>query len=137
MTRDTSIDAYHAIQENGLLGRRQWQIYDVLYRHGPLTYAGVCNFLQGEMMIHISPHGLGSRFSELREMGVIKEIGQEPDPVTKMTVLVYDVTSGIPEKKNKWKKSKKEIIEELNAELARAKSLLARCRCKIQDELPF
>jgi len=134
MARDTSIEAYQTIQENGLLGRRQFQIYDVLYRHGPLTYAGVCDFLRSESGIRISTHGLGSRFSELVAMGAIAEVGRADDPVTKMSVLLYDVTSGIPKKLEK-KKTKNEIIEELEREVGRLTRLLLRCKCKIQAEL--
>ena len=37
MTRETSREAYLAIQENGVLEHREWQVYQMLFHNGPMT----------------------------------------------------------------------------------------------------
>lgn len=107
MTRQTSIQAYNMIKENGLLSRRRWEVYDVLFRHGPLTANEVFVKLQEE---NIGPYNAASnsaaRFSELRNSCVIYEVRERQCAVTGMNVIEWDVTDRLPLKLEKTKKIK-------------------------------
>lgn len=75
MTRNTSREAYHKIKEEGLVGKRQMQAYEILFEHGPLTNSEVWALAKNKYGVMISPHGSGSRFTEMRDKGIIEEVG--------------------------------------------------------------
>lgn len=108
MTRQTSIDAYNKIKNDGLLTRLRWEVYKVLYEHGPLT----ANELAVRYFSSLQYQSVSSRFSELRDMGVVQELGKKKDDYTKMSVILWDVTDQIPSKLiKKESKSSKKIKE--------------------------
>ncbi len=124
MTRKTSIDAYHEVLESGLVGRRQKQVYEILYRLGPLTANQTWELLSKELGGGFRfDSNTRARFTELREIGIIEEIGTTIDPITKKTVILWDVTDQNPVERPK-KKSKDQIIKELKIENAELKRLL-------------
>jgi len=108
MARKTSIEAYHEIKESGLLSKRRFEVYEALFYYGPMTQVetGVKLHLE-KMHSSISP-----RFAELRDRGVIEEIGEKYCSVTGMHVILWDVTDSLPAPLPK-PKSKKEIKKEL------------------------
>lgn len=113
MTRQTSIDAFRQIQESGVLGKYQFMIYNALFEAGPLTSMEVtvqCG-RSGNDVRSISP-----RMAELRDMGLIIEVGKKQCSITGRTVLAWDVTSKIPNGERIKKKTSKQIIEELRTE---------------------
>lgn len=132
MTRQTSIDVYRQIESEGLLGRLQLMVYDVLFHRGPLTSGELWKFHFPDLQ----RQSLTPRLIELERMGAIQIGDKRECKFTGRECIQWDVTSRLPVKPPK-EKTKNEIIGELRAELERAKRLLARCRCKIQDELPF
>lgn len=88
--RETSRDAYHAIKENGLLSRRRFEVYEYLYLKGPSTAREMYNSLCAGGKIN--PSSYLSRLSELRDMGVVRELpDRKLDPETGQTVLVWEV----------------------------------------------
>ena len=90
MTRQTSIDAYNAIKENGILSARRWEAYDELYRRGPLTGQ--------ELARNTRTPGMWKRCSELAKAGVVQEVGTRICEVTGQHAIIWDVTSFIPTK---------------------------------------
>jgi hypothetical protein len=109
MIRETSIEAYKKIKEDGLLSRRRWQVYDFVFYNGPCTsreaYKKLC---KGN---DINPSSYLSRFSELRDAGVLSEIGKKFDHETGNTVILWDVTSKLPIKlEPKIKINYKELV---------------------------
>lgn len=107
MVRQTSISAYRTIEENGLLSKRRWQVYQYLYLHGPATARKTVKALTSEMgNVSLSFSSLAARFCELRRLGLIQEIGKVLDPDTGMLVLNYDVTDNLPKKIKKEKRIK-------------------------------
>lgn len=46
MARDTSREAYNKIKEMGLLSQRRWEVYDILYSHGPMTGGEICDVIR-------------------------------------------------------------------------------------------
>jgi len=99
MTRRTSRDAYYSIKENGLLSKRRFEVYEYVYLNGPCTareaYKDLCKGSQ------INPSSYLSRFSELRDLGVLEEVGERFDSETKQTVILWDVTDAMPSKVKK------------------------------------
>lgn len=133
MTRQTSIDAYHEVLESGLVGKRQKQVYDILYRKGPLTANQTWNILSFEIGDLRFDSNTRARFTELREFGIIQEVGEVPDPITKKRVILWDVTDKSPVKPMK-KKTNREIIRELQKEIKELRRQLEE-RPKHRQEL--
>ncbi len=83
--RQTSIDAYNALEASGALSDRRWEAYDALYHRGPLTGQ--------ELARETGVAGMWKRCSELRDMGLVYEVGTRICKVTKQNAIVWDVTS--------------------------------------------
>lgn len=94
--RRTSLLAYETIREQGLLSRQRWLIYDVLYRHGPVTINECFKILEKERGSW--NWNTRTRFGELVEMGVAEEVGERECRHSGMLCIVYDVTSSLPRK---------------------------------------
>ena len=116
MTRQTSMDAYRKIKSEGLLSKRRLEVYETLFHFGPMTANETFEKLYKK---DIGPKNAASnsaaRFSELRDMGVIQEIGERKCSVTGMNVISWDVTSWLPTKIKKPSK-KYEIAEAVEKE---------------------
>ena len=97
MTRQTSIEAYHKIKEEGLLSKRRLEVYEILYWFGPLSANEVFfKMSKGNMGPVNAASNSAARFSELRDRGVIRESGTKICSITKMNVIQWDVTSKLP-----------------------------------------
>lgn len=81
MIRNTSVDAYITIKNNGLLSAKRWIVYHILFEHGPLTGMEV-----------------RARLNELRALSVAEEQGVRVCSVTGMRVILWDVTQRLPVK---------------------------------------
>ncbi len=110
MIRETSIAVYHQIQEEGLLSDRRNQVFKCLWEHGPMT--------QNETYVKLNVPNLQQssimpRFAELKDLGVITDIGKRECTVTGRTVLEWDITGDLPIKKSKatFKEQKEEILD--------------------------
>lgn len=105
MTRQTSIEAYTTIRDSGLLSQRRWEIYDIVFRFGPMTANEAFAKLYKD---NLGPHNAASnsaaRFSELRDRGVIYEVQTRICKITGMTVIEWDVTDRLPLKLDKPKR---------------------------------
>lgn len=135
MARDTSIQAYRQIQAEGLLSERRFEAYKFIYEHGPLT-ANEMMYKAKElrMRTHIHMESLSKRLSELRDLGVIQEIGTKKCSISGRECIVWDVTSNLPVKPKK-KKTSKQIIKELQEEIKELKRALAKCKCDAVKQL--
>ena len=131
MARDTSIAVYHQIIAEGLLTKLKLQVYECLYEHGPLT--------QNETFVKlnlpkIKQDSIKPRFAELKELGVIKEVGKRPCRLTKREVYEWDVTSKLPKNDLLIKKSIKEKKEEILKDIAElGKKLPDEYKIKLRD----
>lgn len=113
MIRETSIEAYNQIKANGLLSKRRFQIYDCLYFNGPMTAMEVFK----KLGLRTNQSG---RFTEMEKLEVIQDAGTKLDDETGMTVTLWDVTSGLPQKiKKPTKKQRKEYVMNLLVDLGR------------------
>lgn len=105
MIRDTSIEAYKKIRENGLLSKRRFEVYDILFNNGPLTGSEVAIKFK-KTYGHFAPSNTNivTRLGELRDTGAVREVNKTMCSVTGMTVILWDVTSKLPIKLEKTKK---------------------------------
>jgi len=107
MSAQTSIDAYQEIKMNGLLGRRQFQVYEALYLLGPSTQMEVVrHILAGE---DATDHGFTPRFAELERMGAIVKSGEKHCDITGRNVIAWAVTGTVPVKLEKAMTNKEKI----------------------------
>lgn len=88
--RRTSIEAYRQVMESGLLGKRQKQAYDVLFKHGPLT--------GNELSKLMGMPGQWKRCSELKKRDLAVEVGERDCTVTGRNCIIWDVTDNPPRK---------------------------------------
>lgn len=98
-TRETSAQAYATIRDNGLLSRIRWVAYDALYRHGPCTARELRQRAGGDPGAADFTDSYHKRLSELRDLGVAREVEERKCTVTGQQAIVWDVTAGLPEKK--------------------------------------
>lgn len=99
MTRTTSIESYNAIKANGLLKKLMLEVYETLYRLGPMTQGEVYDSIKSTTGTKRQIHSFNPRFSELRRRGVIASVGEKRKcRVTGEHVLQWDVTDLLPGK---------------------------------------
>lgn len=107
MTRRTSIEAYNNIKENGLLSERRWQVYSVLFDIGPATGGEVFKEMKKRYgMLVPTNSNTTTRLGELRNCGVVEELGERECSVSGQRVILWDVTDRLPTKLEKPKKIK-------------------------------
>ena len=70
--RHTSIEAFNKIKEEGLLSRRKMEVYEILFRHGPLTAHEIVSIARDKYP-QANQTGFNARLSELKEVGYINE----------------------------------------------------------------
>ncbi len=92
--RQTSIQAYQQIKSQGLLAVRRFEVYDWLYQCGPATAQEVERGMRKMGMA--SGRHANKRLPELRDQGVVEEIGERKCSVTGKLAIVWDVTSLLP-----------------------------------------
>lgn len=125
--RQTSIQTYHAIKESGLLSRRRWQCYDIVFSHGPCTanqaweHMVDCGYISRSSNANVV-----TRLGELRDMGVVREVEVTRCPVTGQSVILWDVTDRMPVTLPK-KETNKQIIKRLEHRLHGAVLFFKRC----------
>ena len=112
-TRQTSIDCYNKIKEQGLLSNMRFKVYEAILKKAPCTSGeAFATMTTKENQISQSR----ARFTELRELGVIYEKGEKQCTITGRNVIEWDLTDRLPiniKSSNKTKKQK--INEALNS----------------------
>lgn len=79
--RTTSIQAYH--DEQPRIGARQRQVLEAFQKFGPMNNRRVSQ-VTGLEINAVTP-----RVHELRKVGLLREFGRGPDPVTGKTTIVF------------------------------------------------
>jgi hypothetical protein len=103
--RQTSIDCYKKIKSEGLLSKRRLEVYESLYTSAPCTSSEAIRNAKTTFGVF----GVSSRFTELRDLGVIYEKGIKKCSVTGRNVIEWDLTDKLPvnfKSKNKTKKQR-------------------------------
>lgn len=131
--RQTSIEAYNKIKENGLLSKARLSVYETLYKYGPLTGGEIFNAhpdLYGTH--HIVKGSVCARLTELRRSGVVQEVGKRVCGITGRRAITWDVTPKLP-----VKFSRKEIVtkKELIGLLEEAIQKLRQRNLDLKEEI--
>lgn len=113
--RKTSIAAYEELRDSGDLSKLRWAVYRYIFHHGPLTQNEMDVKLTRKKQDFISS-GYHARFSELKAMGLIEEIGKRTSSSTGKQGIVWDVTGAskaLPIPKKPTRKQLEEKIQRL------------------------
>ena len=109
-TRQTSIDCFNKIKQEGLLSKRRLEVYEAILKNAP------CTTNEALKDVHSGSHGVGSRTTELRDAGVIYEKDVRPCMVTGRNVIEWDLTDRLPVNiKNSNKTKKHRVDDALNS----------------------
>ena len=110
ITRQTSIDCYRQIKEQGLLSKMRFKVYSALLSMGkPSTTREVY-----KTMDVIKQEA--TRFTELRKLGVIYEVQNRKCTITGRTSIEWASTDRLPiNVKNTNKTKKQRINDALNS----------------------
>lgn len=106
MIRNTSMEAYRAVCEDGTLSRRRQETYISLFRHGPCTGSELLKKHQ-KSGLNTTHSNIRARLGELRDLGLAEEVGERPCGVTGKNVIVWDVTAKVPTKNSSLSKEKR------------------------------
>ena len=105
-TRQTSIDCYNQIKQDGSLSKMRFEVYSALLSMGkPSTTREVyetMNVLKQE----------ATRFTELRKLGVIYEVQNRKCTITGRTSIEWDLTDRLPVNVKNTNKTKKQRIND-------------------------
>ena len=111
-TGQTSIDCYNKIKQDGLLSRRRFEVYEALLSSAPCTSSEAIRNAKTTFGVF----GVSSRFTELRDLGVIFEKGEKKCTITGRNVIEWDLTDRLPiEIKNTNKTKKHRVDDALNS----------------------
>ena len=105
-TRQTSIDCFNKIKQEGLLSKRRLEVYEAILKNAP------CTTNEALKDVHSGSHGVGSRTTELRDAGVIYEKDVRPCMVTGRNVIEWDLTDRLPVNIKKSTKTKKHRVDD-------------------------
>lgn len=104
MTRETSIETYNKIVNNGLISKKRMEVYKALYESGAMTSRELFALKGWDT-------NQSGRFTELQESGVIKEVGIRSCKVTGNTAVVWATTNNLPVERPKGKSKAKKKSE--------------------------
>jgi hypothetical protein len=108
-TRQTSIDCYNQIKEEGLLSNMRFRVYEAILRKAPCTSAEVLSTMLSKNSAITSSR---ARFTELRELGVIYEVQNRKCTITGRTSIEWDLTDRLPINIKKTNKTKKQRVSD-------------------------
>lgn len=116
MVRQTSIETYNQIKKGQYFTKTRWEAYDLLFKYGPLTASELYAKAKEVMGNPNLRDNHQKRLPELREMGVVVELGTKICSETGRNVILWDVTDRLPVKLGKkptTKESKKVLIQKI------------------------
>lgn len=101
--RTTSLTAYATIRDSKLLSKRRWEVYEILFSHGPLTAHEVVAIARNKYP-HANQTSFNARLSELNYIECVAVVGEKKNPISGCKNLLWDVTSKLPRKIEKSKR---------------------------------
>lgn len=127
--RSTSVEAYHKVQESGLLADRQREAYRTFYSHGPLTGQELNSLMTGD--------GAWKLCAPLKGLGLIHEVGKTKCKVTGNTAYLWDVTSKLPPEEKPVRVSSAEVISNLREDINQYRILMEQINEVLQANIPL
>lgn len=102
MVRETSVISYNTIRDSGLLSKRRWEVYDILYQHGPLTAHEIVAIAR-RTYPNANQTSFNARLSELETIDCVRRVGKKTNPTSGIENYLWDVTEKLPKKLTKPK----------------------------------
>lgn len=134
MVRDTSVVAFCEVMESGHVSRRRREVYESLYENGPCTAQELFRCMARKRASANS--NVVTRLGELREQGLVEELGSKVCDVTGKSVILWDVTSKLPKKLvKKPRRTWWVILDESGKALAVYNSREGAHRAELNDSL--
>jgi len=134
--RLTTLQAYHKLRDFGGLAAGRWHVFDLVWHRGPGTSAEI---LEEDIRTHPQRALTQSRarFTELRDMGLIAELGIVTCRVTGNRAILYDVTGRaeplpLP-RKRKRDSTKRQLLEEAHRIATEALLVLGKASADYSD----
>ncbi len=104
-TRQTSIDCYHKIKEEGLLSKMRLNMLEAIFNNSPCTASEAFKALGCKT-------NQSGRITELKELGVIHEVQTRICNVTGRNVIEWDLTDKLPKDIRLLKSTKKSRVND-------------------------
>lgn len=92
--RETSEEAFRYLIESGILSEQRARTYTALYRRGPGTSAEIIMTMLAGVKVRTLTQNR-ARFTELRDMGLARELGTVTCQVTGRRAILWDVTGRV------------------------------------------
>lgn len=97
MIQTTSIQTYDAIKNSGLLSDKRMKVYDIFYENPQgLTGTQVSNIFKSKFPSAEHSETIRNRITELRDMGVLYEVGVVECEYTHRNVMKFALTDNLP-----------------------------------------
>ena len=127
-TRNTSREVYERIKSEGLLSRLRFEVYEVLFQHGPLTASETWD----RHLPNRQRSSISARFSELEAMHVVVGTKERRCGYTNNNAIAWDVTANLPVPLAREKSlTKDQEIVILREEVERLNIQLLDCKCEL------
>lgn len=88
--RETSVQSFYNSVESGIITTRRHQVWAALLLMGPATIKETDQYLRHQQHLAVTVWSVGPRFAELRDLGLIREVGKRPCRVTGSIVLIWE-----------------------------------------------
>lgn len=115
MVQKTSIETYYAIKNSGVLSDKRMKVYDIFFEHPEgLTGTQVSNIFKKLHPTAQHSETIRNRITELRDMGVLSEVGLVECEYTNRQVMKFALNNSMPiplPKKQTLKQRVDEVLE--------------------------
>jgi hypothetical protein len=116
--RENSIEVYHDIDSEGLLGKMQRQVLETLIKTGPATANQL--FLTMRGTTNTNQANVRARLSELREMGCAKDLGYVPCPTNGRRVILWGPLNQKPKRVERAESYARRLLREVHVNVSSA-----------------
>jgi CRISPR/Cas system CSM-associated protein Csm2 small subunit len=97
MIQKTSIETYYAIKNSGLISDKRLKVFDIFWEHPDgLTGTQVSEIFKNKYPSSKHSETIRNRITELRNMGVIDEIGVVECDFTNRKVMKFAISNRLP-----------------------------------------
>lgn len=110
MIRQTSIDCYNEIKENGLLTEIRLKVLENVMKLAPCTSTE----LNKHMLEVYNINGSWRVLTHLRDVGVLYETGTRPCKITGRNVIEWDLTNDLPKVELERKQTPRSLRRSVN-----------------------
>ena len=97
MIQKTSVETYYAIKNSGLISDKRLKVFDIFWEHPDgLTGTQVSEIFKNKYPSSKHSETIRNRITELRNMGVIDEIGVVECDFTNRKVMKFAISNRLP-----------------------------------------